>query len=390
MTERLYYRDATLLSFDANVVEHVGDAQHVVLDRTAFYPTSGGQPHDLGILGGAHVVDVIDDDARIVHVTNAPVPLGPVHGDIDSALRRDRMQQHTAQHLLSALAADRLKWETVSVHFGDDHSTIEFATATASEGQLSGLARSANLIVWEARPVTVTFEDSEVAEKAGLRKPSDRSGEIRIISIDGIDRSACGGTHVSRTSEIGPILLTSTEKIRGNTRVGFLAGDRVLRHAKAADAALAVVAAELGCAVGEVPALVSARQQELKGARDQVAKLEQEVAVSRVAALVASATPGVDGVRRIVVQTTIESPTLLRAMAQAIAPLALVTFVAWGGSPATICFATSNDSGIDAGARLKPALAGVGGRGGGSARVAQGTVPNGETMQSVVAQLLAS
>src|ERR1043165_1226334 len=107
MTERLYYRDAALLEFDASVIAHGSDNRHVVLDRTAFYPTSGGQPHDTGTLGGAAGLDVIDEDARIVHVVDAPLPAGPVHGTIDASRRRDHMQQHTAQHLLSALAADR-------------------------------------------------------------------------------------------------------------------------------------------------------------------------------------------------------------------------------------------------------------------------------------------
>lgn len=387
MTERLYYRDAALFEFDATVVEHVGDAQHVVLDRTAFYPTSGGQPHDTGTLGAVLVTDVIDEDNRIVHVTSAPVALGAVRGSVDPARRRDHMQQHTAQHLISALAADRLKWETASVHFGADHSTIEFATATVSERQLRDLEVWANALVADARPVTVSFEDAAAAEQAGLRKASGRSGEIRVITIADVDRSACGGTHVSRTSEIGTVLLTGVEKVRGNTRVGFLAGDRVLRHARESDAVLASLAAELGCAVNELGALVPARQLELKAARDQVGKLEQEVAAARLVALVNAATPGPDGSRKIVVQTTNESAALLRAMAQAVAPLEHVTFVVHGGSPATIYFATSADSGIDAGARLKPALANVGGRGGGSARVAQGTAPTAEALKAVVAAL---
>lgn len=388
MTERLYYRDATLLQFDANVIEHVGDAQHVVLDRTAFYPTSGGQPHDIGILGAAQVTDVIEDDARIVHVTDKPVPLGAVRGAIDSALRRDHMQQHTAQHLLSALAADRLRWETTSVHFGADHSTIEFATPSASAGQLIGLERLANEVVMQARPVVVTFEEATAAAKAGLRKPSDRSGEIRVVSIDGIDRSACGGTHVSRTSEIGSVLLLGTEKVRGNIRVAFLAGDRVLAHARAGDATLAALARDIGCAVDELGALVPARQAELKAARDRVAKLEQEVAASRVRALYDATAPAADGLRRIAYHGPDESASMLRAMALAVASVERALFVVVGGSPATIYFATSADSGIDAGARLKPALAAGGGRGGGSARVAQGTAASVDELARIAAEVL--
>lgn len=388
MTERLYYRDAALLTFDANVVDHAGDAQHVVLDRTAFYPTSGGQPHDTGVLGAVRVVDVVDDADRIVHLTSAPVPLGPVRGAVDAVRRRDHMQQHTAQHLLSALAADRLRWETTSVHFGAEHSTIEFATAVIPDRQLTELEMWANDVVAEARQVTVSFEDATAAEPAGLRKPSGRSGEIRVVTIADIDRNACGGTHVSRTSEIGPVLLLGVEKVRGNSRVGFLAGERALTHVRTSIAMLEAVAHELGCTVGELETLVPARQVDLKAARDQVAKLEQEVAVSRVRARYDATVPGADGVRRIIHDTVDESAALLRAMAQAITPLERALFVAIGGSPAAIYFAASNDSGVDAGATLKPALAAVGGRGGGSARVAQGTAASVEALRAVLAQVL--
>jgi alanyl-tRNA synthetase len=360
-----------------------------VLDRTAFYPTSGGQPHDIGVLGAARVIDVIDEDQRVVHVTSAPVVIGPVRGAVDAARRRDHMQQHTAQHLVSALAADRLKWETVSVHFGPEHSTIEFATASVSDRQLADLERWTNDLVAEARPVTVSFEDAATAERTGLRKPSGREGEIRVITIADIDRSACGGTHVSRTSEIGPLLLLSTEKVRGNTRVAFLAGDRMLTQARSSDAVLATLARQLGCAVSELAALVPARQSELKTTRDQVAKLEQEVAVSRVRALYEATPPGEDGMRRIAVRAQDESAALLRAMVQAIAPLEHTLLVAIGGTPPTIYFASSGDSGIDAGARLKPALAAVGGRGGGSARVAQGTAASVEILEQVATAILA-
>jgi len=388
VTERLYYRDATLLDFDATVVEHAGDAQHVVLDRTAFYPTSGGQPHDIGVLGAARVIDVIDDEGRIVHVTNAPVLLGAVRGSVDPVRRRDHVEQHSAQHLLSAVAADRLNWDTVSVHFGAEHSTIEFATGSVLDRQLSDLERWANEIVAEARTVTVSFEEATAAVQGGLRKPSGRDGEIRVVTIAGIDRSACGGTHVTHTSEIGPVLLLGAERVRGNSRVAFLAGERVLRHARASDATLAALAGEFGCAANELAALVPARQLELKTMRDRVATLEQEVAASRVRAGYDGTPPGADRIRRISHRVDGESPALLRAMAQAIVPLERALFVAVGGSPATIYFATSNDSGVDAGAMLKPALAAAGGRGGGSARVAQGTAPTAELLEAIAAKLL--
>ncbi len=388
MTERLYYRDALLLEFDAQVIEHAGDSQHVVLDRTAFYPTSGGQPHDLGVLGAARVVNVIDEDSRIVHVVEGTVPLGAVRGAVHGARRRDHMQQHTAQHLLSALAADRFKWETASVHFGVVHSTIEFDTTTASDRQLAELQREANSIVGEARPVMVTFEDAAAADKAGLRKPSGRSGELRVITIDDVDRSACGGTHVSRTSEIGPVVLQGVEKIRGHTRVGFLAGDRVLSHLQISDRTLAALAAELGCATNQLEQIVAARQQESKSLRDQVGKLEQEVAVARVRTRFDAAEADADGVRRITHHAVEESAGLLRLMAQAVGPLERAALVIISASPAALYFGTSADSGLDAGGLLKPALAAIGGRGGGSARVAQGTAPSVEALGQVARTVL--
>lgn len=388
MTERLYYHDARLLEFDAAVIEHVGDAHHVVLDRTAFYPTSGGQPHDIGVLGGARVTDVIDDDHRIIHVVDAAVSLGPVHGAVDGVRRRDHMQQHTAQHLLSALAGDRFGWDTASVHFGEEHSSIEFATPAASAQQLLQLEQWANEVVSEARDVSVGFEDAAVAERAGLRKPSGRTGEIRTITIGDLDRSACGGTHVSRTSEIACVLLLGVEKLRGHLRIGFLAGHRVVSYARASDVTLAALAHGMSCAVGELETLVPARQQEFKALRDQMSKLEQEVAASRLRALVAATTPGAGGIRRILHRATDESAAMLRAMAQAVGSLDRVVLVAIAASPPTIYFAASADSSVDAGARLKPALAAVGGRGGGSARVAQGTAGTTAAAEAVAAAVL--
>ena len=390
MTERLYYHDAALLEFDATVIEHAGDANHVVLDRTAFYPTSGGQPHDTGRLGASHVTDVTDDDGRIIHRVEPGVPLGPVHGVVDGERRRDHMQQHSAQHLLSALAADRFGWETASVHFGDEHSSIEFAVATASSQQLAILEQIANTIVAEAREVSVGFEDAAAAERIGLRKPSGRTGEIRVITIAGIDRSACGGTHVARTSEIGPVLLLGAEKIRNHQRVSFVAGRRTILHARDSDLRLARVARELSCSVGELDELVPARQREFKVLRDHATRLELEAALARLRQLVATTPRGADGWCRILHRATDETGSMLRAMAQGAGQLDHVIFAAIAPSPPTIFFATSADTGVDAGARLKPALEAVDGRGGGSARVAQGTAPAPARLEEVAAAVLAS
>jgi alanyl-tRNA synthetase len=375
MTSRLYYTDATLLDFDATIVGHDGDATRVILDRTAFYPTSGGQPHDLGTLGGIAVLDVIDDDERIVHVLASPLEGSAVQGRVDAARRRDHMEQHTAQHLLSAIAADVFGWETASVHFGVEHSTIEFDVANVTEAQCAELVARAQAAVQAALPVTVSFEASADAMAKGLRKPPARDGELRVVTIAGLDRSACGGTHVANSAAIGPVVLQGAERVRGHVRVAFLAGGRVLAHLAARDALVATLARALSCADSELAELVPKRQQELHLLRTQLAALESEVAGHRLRALLASTAPEADGVRRVVCRAEAESPTLMRAMAQAVAGESrAVLFVAFAEA---VIIGSSADSGVDAGATLKAALAVHGGKGGGSPRMAQGTVPAG-------------
>ncbi|HYM11159.1 MAG TPA: alanyl-tRNA editing protein, partial [Bryobacterales bacterium] len=204
-SERLYYQDSYLTRFDAAVVETrpAGDRFHVYLNRTAFYPASGGQPFDIGRIGGASVVEVIDQGERIAHVADAAVPPGPAACEIDWARRFDHMQQHTGQHLLSAVFAELLHHATVSFHLGAESSTIDLATPQLSAAQMEAVETRANALVFENRPVTVHFYSAAEAVSIGLRKPSDRAGEIRVVAIEGCDRSACGGTHVRATGEIG-------------------------------------------------------------------------------------------------------------------------------------------------------------------------------------------
>lgn len=388
MTERLYYHDARLLSFDATVLATGEDGRHAILDRTAFYPTSGGQPHDTGRLGAAHVIDVIDDEQGIVHLLDAPIVPGPVHGEVDPGRRWDHMQQHTAQHLLSALAEDRFGWATVSVHFGERESTIEFATAAVSPAELAELQAGANAAVMAAHRVTVTFEPATDAVAAGLRKPPARAGEIRVITIAGLDRSACGGTHVATTAEIGPILVRGGERIRGHVRVGFLAGGRALDHADQSDAALATLAEALSCAPDELVAVVAKRQGELKKARSDVERLEREVVATRLRTLVEQTPPGPDGIRRMHQAETGDSATLLRLLVQAASAVPRSTLVAAMDDPPTVFYAAGPESGLDAGATLKAVLQEVGGRGGGSPKAAQGTTPDTNALAAVVARLL--
>jgi len=384
MTERLYYTDARLTEFTAKVAEVSGD--RVYLDRTAFYPTSGGQPFDTGTLGDARVIDVIDEKERIVHVLEKPARFAAgdeINGRVDWTRRFDHMQQHTGQHLLSAVFDELFGHKTVSVHFGDESATLDLDTAILSKERAQKAERRANEIVFENRPIAVTFEDAATAK--GLRKEVDRTGELRIISIDGIDRSACGGTHVRGTGEIGPVVVRRIEKYKQSTRVEFICGWRALARARADFDALATMAASLTAAIDEVPALVAAQAAHLKEAETDARKRGEELAKYQARERYDAATPDAAGIRRIT--ETASSMDPLRAMAQAIVLLPKVLYVGTIASPAGIVFAASADSGSNAGEILKAALSANGGRGGGSPRIAQGTVPDAAALKSVLTSL---
>ncbi|MFI5232862.1 MAG: alanine--tRNA ligase-related protein [Gemmatimonadales bacterium] len=384
MTERLYYTDARLTEFTARVIEVAGE--RVYLDRTAFYPTSGGQQFDTGTLGDARVVDVVDEDARIAHVLDKTARLAAndeVKGRIDWTRRFDHMQQHTGQHLLSAVFEELFGHKTVSVHFGDTSATLDLDAAALSRERALKAERRANEIVFENRPVAVTFEDS--ASATGLRKQVDRTGELRIVEIAGIDRSACGGTHVRGTGEIGAITVRRIEKYKQSTRVEFICGWRALARARADFDALAAIASALTAAIDEVPALVAAQGAHLKEAETEARKRGEELATYQARERYDAAAVGADGIRRIV--ETAASMDPLRAMAQPLSALPKVIYVGSVVSPPGIVFAASADSGVNASDVLKAALSANGGRGGGSPRVAQGTMPDAAALQRVLGAL---
>ena len=386
MTNRLYYTDAYRTAFTANVVGRSEDGLRVYLDETAFYPTSGGQLHDLGTLGGAKVVDVVDEDDRIAHVMSAPFTAdGAVKGSIDWTRRHDHMQQHTGQHLLSAVFEDLFGAKTVSVHFGPDYSTLDLDAEFVTRDQLMKAERRSNALVAEARPVSVTFEDAATA--VGLRKASERSGTLRIVSINDVDRSACGGTHVRSTAEIGVILLRSVEKVRKSTRVEFICGERAVRRARKDYESLVGIATSLSASIDDVAPLVTGQTDRLKDAENARKKLERDLAGYRVRERYETTTGDADGVHTLVIRDA-GSIDELRGMAQAAFALPKVVVIGALSNPPSVLFASSEDSGVDCGRILKEKLAAAGGKGGGSPRIAQGSVPGPAAVDLVVESLI--
>jgi alanyl-tRNA synthetase len=386
MTNRLYYTDAYRTTFSAEIVDRSEDGLRIYLSSTAFYPTSGGQLHDLGTLGDVDVVDVVDEDDRIAHVMASPLrATGVVGGEIDWTRRLDHMQQHTGQHLLSAVFEDLFGYKTVSVHFGPDYSTLDLDAESVTHKQLLAAEARANAVVGEGRRVLVTFEDAATA--SGLRKASDRQGTLRVVSIDSVDRSACGGTHVRSTAEIGPVLVRSTEKVRKATRVEFICGTRAIDRARRDFESLARIASALSASTDDSATLVSAQAERLKDAEGARKKLEKDLASFRARERYDAVAPDGAGVRTIVIRD-VETIDELRALAQASIALPRTVVIGALDKPPSVLLASSEDSGVDSGRLLKERLVAAGGKGGGSPRIAQGSLPDVAARDALVASLV--
>jgi alanyl-tRNA synthetase len=375
MTQRIYYTDPYCASFDAAVTRaftHDGRPA-VVLDRTAFYPTSGGQPFDTGTLGGTRVVDVIDaDDGSIAHVLDAPLTEGmPVAGAIEWTRRFDHMQQHTGQHVLSA-AFDHLSGHrTMSFHMGADVSTIDLASEAAPVA-IEAAEREANRVVWEDRAVSIRFVSAEEAAALKLRKEPARGGTLRLIEVADFDLSACGGTHVARTGAIGMIAVSAWERFRGGTRVTFVCGARVLRMFRTYRDVITGSIRSLSVLPEELPAAIDRIQGESKDLRRTLRSMQDALATHEAARLVADA-PVVNGVRIVARALDGWDAAGLKAIAVAAAEGDRVAAALFStASPVVAVIARARDVGIDAKSVLKALVTEFGGRGGGKPDLAQG------------------
>ena len=263
MTQRLYYLNSYLKEFEAEVVDRADDGRRIYLNQTAFYPTSGGQPFDTGELGGIEVKDVVDEGDRVAHLLAAPLSANRAVGRVDWPRRFDHMQQHTGQHLLSAVLANLFGHQTTAVHFGSESSTLDLNTATFTPEQVAQAVAAANAIVTQNRAVEVSFEEAEAV--TGLRKTSERTGSLRIVTIRDLDRSACGGTHVRATGEIGAILIRKVERARKGVRLEFLCGQRAITRAHEDFVLLSRLAGDLSSSFSELPQVIAGAADRAQG-----------------------------------------------------------------------------------------------------------------------------
>jgi alanyl-tRNA synthetase len=393
-TRRLYYDDSFLRKFDAQVVscEPAANrdgrpAYEILLDSTAFYPTSGGQPHDSGRLDDAEVLDVRDDGEEIVHVVDRGFSLGKVHGCLHWARRLDHMQQHTGQHLLSAIFQERFGLATVSFHLGSEVSTIDLRGQEPTDAVLEGAERAANEVIFDDRQVTVRYGTAEKLAQLGVRKEVDRTGILRAIEIEGVDLQPCGGTHVHRTSQIGVTLVRRCSKIRGDWRVEFVCGRRTERVARADAKLLRGVAEKLGSSNEDVveaaARAVSERDTHFKSARaamERLAMAEATLTLQKEAA-------GAGGLRLVARLFAYEGDAeYLGAYATALAK-AERTVALLGRTPCGhLFFAQHPSAGKDMNALLKQVAEEFGAKGGGTKDFARGRLSDPAVMEKALAR----
>lgn len=392
-TQRLYYDDAFLREFDATVVacDAAGERWQVKLDRTAFYPTSGGQPFDTGTLNDVTVVDVSDEYGdEIVHVTEKPVALGAaVHGTVDWQRRFDHMQQHTAQHMLSAAFIELFGFQTVSFHLGRDISTIDLAAPSVVPRHLEEAERRVNEIIFEDRKISVRYGTAEDLAREGVRKKVEREGTLRVIDIADFDRQPCGGTHLGRTGQAGMLLIRKCERQKQNWRVEFVAGFRALATSREDLRVLRSAAEQIGCGMAELPQMVGKMLEERRASVRDAKKLTERLAELEAAELLAQkAEASADGARKIVAAIFDDAAANYLSMlaAKLVANPGVRTALASRTTGAIVIAQSAGLEG-DMGALLRELLAKFGGKGGGSKVFAQGSVAEAGGIDGIVEEI---
>jgi alanyl-tRNA synthetase len=399
MTERLYYHDSFLSEFDAEVCENVAvdSRTALVLDRTAFYPTSGGQVFDTGwILSGdrkLHVTEVAEkEDGTVLHILDDTPRVekgSQVHGLIDIDRRRDHMQQHSGQHVLSAAFVHLFNMPTVSFHMGSESCSIDLDTKNLTSAQVEAAESLANDVIMQNRPVGVRFVTQEEAQGLGLRKmPPVERDKLRLIDIRDFDLTACGGTHVATTGQIGCILLRKTEKTRQGWRVEFVCGKRAVSTARRDYTTLAESAGLCSSHIWDLPQQIRKFQEEARASRKSNEQIQQELA-DLYADRILTETPEQSGYIVIIRVFPDRDLTFVKLLAQRLTrqnPRVVALLASTAGQPALV-FAQSAGQPFDMAALMKEALGKLGGRGGGSKDMAQGGPARIEGLETALVEL---
>ncbi len=391
-TERLYYQDSHLIEFEARVIansERVSGWTAVTLDRTAFYPTGGGQPSDTGTLNGLRVVECIDDEEDGVwHVIQGRAPeVGTiVRGRVDWLRRLDHMQQHTGQHIFSQAFVKLFNAPTRSFRVLDESCEIDVDLDNPTNETIERAVELANNVIWENRVITIKQVTSQEASQLPLRKESAREGDLRLIEIEGFDLTPCGGTHAYQTGEVGMIAVRSWERAKGLARIEFVAGMRALADYRRANQSARAAAGVFSAALADTPELAARMIEENKQLHRRVRSLEEIAARVEAEELLARATAAPDNIR--IVKELFENRDSESLKQLAVSLISHSATIALLGSrdqdAARLVFARSADAPGDMNALIRDACVMLDGRGGGKPDLAQGGGKNFDKLSEAV------
>lgn len=371
-TIKLFDSDSHLRAFVAEVLscEQTAQGYEVVLNQSAFYPEGGGQPADQGTLSSAVVRDVHEREGVIYHLCDTPLAVGTqVAGEIDWKRRFDLMQQHSGEHIVSGLVHSAYGYDNTGFHIGQDKITIDF-NGEIDEQQLQTIAMYANNVVCENRPVRVFYPEEERLRYLSYRSKKELHGAVRLVEYPEIDLCACCGTHVKQTGEIGLILLLSTTKFRGGSRIEMLSGRRAAEYAGRMISQNQSISMQLSAKPHETASAVSRIQRELSSANYRMTQLENQLFSNKAAAL--------QGAGDVLLFEPDLSPDALRRLAIAVG-------ASCGGRAAV--FSGSDESGykyaivspdVNLRAQCKELNAALNGRGGGKDNFVQGSLQASE------------
>ncbi len=377
-TERGYQSEPFCWEFQAHIADRItlpDGRGGVLLDKTYFYPTGGGQEHDIGTLGDANVVDVIADDAgNIIHVVDRELTENSVPAKIDGSRRFALMQQHSGQHLLSQAFERELGLETVSAHMSiDSPSTIDLAASDVHEDQIARVERSANAIIYQDLPIKSYFVPEDKIATVPLRRPPKVKGQVRIVEIEGYDYSACGGTHCTRTGMIGVVKVFKSERRADKVRIYFAAGGRALQYFQDYYAILTRIAQLYSTGPESVVPLIE-RQLEAQQAQQKDLQEFQAMRMAIEASQLVARADMFDDGKLVMASFRDRSPRDLRALAGVLQNErgVIALLASYDGEKLTLTVTCAPDTGVSANELIRKQLAEIGGRGGGDARLAQG------------------
>ena len=379
MNTRFYYQDPYQTEFDATVVAQHEIEGHpaIVLDQTAFYPTSGGQPNDTGRLNDVRVHDVqVTDEGTVIHILEKPLTQTTVHGQVDWERRFDHMQQHTGQHILSQAFIQLFDIETVSFHMSEAISTIDLNRAPLTPQQVTQAVTLANKVVIENRPVTAQFVDQDRLSEFPLRKMPTVEGPIRIVQVAGFDWSPCGGTHVQASGEVGPIQVTRIERRKNQTRIHFLCGQRALQDYTTKQQIVQDLTAHFTTAEDQIMASVERMEAQVKTLQKKLSAIQAQLVEYELENWIANAQTV--GTARVVhmVFDDYGLPMVKEIARRVTERKGMVALLATGQPRVQFVFARSDDVQADMSHLVRIACAAGGGRGGGRPQFAQGSIPD--------------